>query len=254
MGKRGMRRTLAGIVLAAGLLFVPSASAVADTAVMGSTLTGTFDGGVSGAPVLSVQLSYDPATSPNPVVAPADGTITGWKVKSADDGAIYTLKILRPNGPVNLQTATTSNFTGVASVQAPSAVPVGTGATTPTGEIFSYPASLPISKGDYVGVALGGAADGLPQAFTNGVPRTSSRTIFRASPRTAVRRTFSQTSSTISCCRRRSNSRRWAVRPARPARPRRSARKRRSTARPTPRRRSARKRSDLIGAPGGQPE
>ena len=182
MGKRGMRRTLAGIVLAAGLLFVPSASAVADTAVMGSTLTGTFDGGVSGAPVLSVQLSYDPATSPNPVVAPADGTITGWKVKSADDGAIYTLKILRPNGPVNLQTATTSNFTGVASVQAPSAVPVGTGATTPTGEIFSYPASLPISKGDYVGVALGGAADGLPQAFTNGVTQNLIANNFSGQP------------------------------------------------------------------------
>ncbi len=182
MGKRGMRRTLAGIVLAAGLLFVPSASAVADTAVMGSTLTGTFDGGVSGAPVLSVQLSYDPATSPNPVVAPADGTITGWKVKSADDGAIYTLKILRPNGPVNLQTATTSNFTGVASVQAPSAVPVGTGATTPTGEIFSYPASLPISKGDYVGVALGGAADGLPQAFTNGVTQNLIANNFAGQP------------------------------------------------------------------------
>ena len=182
MGKRGMRRTLAGIVLAAGLLFVPSASAAADTAVMGSTLTGTFDGGVSGAPVLSVQLSYDPATSPNPVVAPADGTITGWKVKSADDGAIYTLKILRPNGPVNLQTATTSNFTGVASVQAPSAVPVGTGATAPTGEIFSYPASLPISKGDYVGVALGGAADGLPQAFTNGVTQNLIANNFAGQP------------------------------------------------------------------------
>ena len=70
-------------------------------------------------------------------------------------------------------------------MQAPSAVPVGTGATTPTGEIFSYPASLPISKGDYgVGVALGGAADGgLPQAFTNGVTQNLiAFRILRASP------------------------------------------------------------------------
>ena len=44
-----------------------------------------------------------------------------------------------------------------------------TGASTPLGAVFSYPASLPISKGDYVGVQLGGSATGLPQAFTNGV-------------------------------------------------------------------------------------
>jgi hypothetical protein len=180
-----MKRRLTRFALAGALSLVGGvipAMAAADTAVMGSTLANDFDGGVSGAPVLSVQLSFDPATSPNPVVAPADGTITGWKVKSADDGAIYTLKILRPNGPVNLQTATNSNFTGVASVQAPSAVPVGTGAATPTGEIFSYPASLPISKGDYVGLALGGAAEDLPQAFTNGVTQNLIANNFAGQP------------------------------------------------------------------------
>jgi len=180
MNRRLTRFALAGALSLVGVA-VPAAAA-ADTAVLGSTLTGNFDGGVSGAPVLSMQLSYDPATSPNPVVAPADGTITGWKVKSADDGAIYTLRVLRPNGPVSLQTATTSNFTGVGSAQAPSAVPVGTGATTPMGEIFSYPASLPIKKGDYVGVALGGAATGLPQAFTNGVPKNLIANNFAGQP------------------------------------------------------------------------
>jgi hypothetical protein len=108
-------------------------------------------------------------TSPNPVVSPANGVITGWKVKSADDGAIYTLKVLRPNGPVSLITATNSNFTAVASVQAPSAVPAGTGTTTPAGAIFSYPASLPISKGDYIGLLTGGADDELPQHVTSGL-------------------------------------------------------------------------------------
>jgi hypothetical protein len=180
MNRRLSRFALAGALSLVGAV-VP-ATAGADTAVMGSTLANNFDGGVSGAPVLSMQLSYDPATSPNAVVAPADGTITGWKVKSADDGALYTLKVLRPNGPVSLVTATNSNFTAVASVQAPSAVPVGTGATTPTGEIFSYPASLPISKGDYVGVLLGGAADGLPQAFTNGVPQNLIANNFAGQP------------------------------------------------------------------------
>jgi hypothetical protein len=168
------------LVLPSCAAFSPAASA--DTVTLGSTLAGNFDGGVSGAPVVSMQLAYDSGTSPNPVVSPANGTITGWKVKSADDGAIYTLKVLRPNGPVNLMTATNSNFTGVASVQAPSAVPVGTGATTPTGEIFSYPASLPISKGDYVGVLLGGAATGLPQAFTNGIPQNLIANNFAGQP------------------------------------------------------------------------
>ncbi len=156
--------TVAVVVLAAG-----AATATADTVTLGSTLTGNYDGGVSGAPVLSAQLFYDPTTSPNPVVSPVNGVITGWKVKSADDGALYTLRVLRPNGPVSLVTATNSNFRGVGSEQAPSAVPTGTGGSTPLGAVFSYPASLPISKGDYIGVQLGGSATGLPQAFTNGV-------------------------------------------------------------------------------------
>ena len=90
-------------------------------------------------------------------------------MKSADDGALYTLKVLRPNGPVSLVTATNSNFTAVGSVQAPSAVPVGTNSTTPTGVIFSYPASLPISKGDYIGVLTGGDDDDVPQFTTSGL-------------------------------------------------------------------------------------
>ena len=181
MDRRLVRMAL-GVMLVLPSCAAFSAAASADTVTLGSTLAGNFDGGVSGAPVVSMQLSYASGTSPNPVVSPANGTITGWKVKSADDGAIYTLKVLRPNGPVNLMTATNSSFTGVASVQAPSAVPVGTGATTPTGEIFSYPASLPISKGDYVGVLLGGTATGLPQAFTNGIPQNLIANNFAGQP------------------------------------------------------------------------
>jgi hypothetical protein len=169
----GMNRRLTRIgfatTLAVGAVAAAPTAAPADTVTLGSTLAGNYDGGVSGAPVLSAQLSYDPSTSPNPVVSPANGVITGWKVKSADDGALYTLRVLRPNGPVSLVTATNSNFTGAGSQQAPSAVPAGTGASTPLGAVFSYPASLPINKGDYVGVQLGGSATGLPQAFTNGV-------------------------------------------------------------------------------------
>ena len=117
MDRRLVRMAL-GVMLILPSCAAFSAVASADTVTLGSTLAGNFDGGVSGAPVVSMQLSYASGTSPNPVVSPANGTITGWKVKSADDGAIYTLKVLRPNGPVNLMTATNSNFTGVASVHA----------------------------------------------------------------------------------------------------------------------------------------
>jgi hypothetical protein len=165
---RGKTAALAAIAaLSISIAAAPAASA--DTQIMGSTLVNDFDGGISTGPTLSVQIGYDPATSPNPVISPANGVITGWKVKSADDGAIYTLKVMRANGAVSLVTNTNSNFTAVTSVQAPTAVPVGTGATTPTGVIFDYPASLPISKGDYIGVLTGGADDDVPQKTTNGL-------------------------------------------------------------------------------------
>jgi len=180
-----MNRCLTRIALAASLSVALAgafaSAAGADTAVMGSTLTNNYDGGVSTS-ALSVQFSFDPVTSTNPVVSPGNGTITDWKVKSADDGAIYTLKVMRPNGPVSLVAATTTNFTAVRSVQAPTAVPIGTGVSTPTGAIFDYPASLPISKGDYIGVVTGGTATGLPQAMANGLTQSVFANNFASQP------------------------------------------------------------------------
>ena len=122
-----MPKKLSALIVATalGALAAPAAAS-ADTVVMGSTLANDFEGGISTSPTVTAQLSYDPATSTNPVISPVNGVITGWKVKSADDGALYTLKVLRPNGPVSLVTATNSNFTGISSVAAPSAVPAGT--------------------------------------------------------------------------------------------------------------------------------
>jgi hypothetical protein len=172
--------TSAATAIASVAMFASVASA--DTATLGSTLANDFDGGISTGPTLSVQLSFDPSTSPNPVVSPANGVITGWKVKSADDGAIYTLKVLRPNGAVSLVSATNSNFTAVRSVQAPTAVPAGTELATPTGAIFEYPASLPISKGDYIGVLTGGADDHVPQKTTNGLTQNTIANNFTGLP------------------------------------------------------------------------
>jgi PASTA domain len=168
MNRRFSRIALATTLAGAAIAVAPAAAG-ANTVVMGSTLANTFDGGISTGPTLSVQLSFDPATSPNPVVSPANGVITDWKVRSADDGAIYTLKVLRPNGPVSLVTATNTNFTAIRSVQAPTAVPAGTAVGTPTGLIFDYPASLPISAGDYIGMLTGGADDDVAQHTANGL-------------------------------------------------------------------------------------
>lgn len=164
-----MRRgKLAALTTVAGMAMFAS-TASADTVTMGSTLTNDFEGGISTGPTLTVQTSYDPATSPNPVISPTNGVITGWKVKSADDGALYTLKVMRANGPVSIVTATNSNFTAVTSVQAPAPVPVGTFAATPNGAVFDYPASLPISKGDYIGLLTGGDDDHVAQKTTSGL-------------------------------------------------------------------------------------
>jgi hypothetical protein len=183
-----MNRRLTRIALASalslGLVGGFASSGSAETAVLGSPLVHNYDGGVSTS-ALTVQLSFDPVTSTNPVVSPANGVITGWKVKSADDGAVYTLKVLRPNGAVSLAPATNTNFTAISSVQAPSAVPAGTFVATPTGVIFDYPGNnIPIGKGDYVGLlGVGGpGARGLAQAMANGLPQSTFANNFALQP------------------------------------------------------------------------
>jgi hypothetical protein len=178
-----MRRKLAVLLGTAGVALLAAAPAAhADTITMGSTLQNDFDGGISTGPTLTVQLSYDPLTSPNPVTSPANGLITGWKVKSADDGALYTLKVMRPNGPVSLVTATNSNFSALRSVTAPSPVPAGTELATPAGAIFEYPASLPIAQGDYLGLLTGGADDHVAQKTTNGLAQNLFANNFAGQP------------------------------------------------------------------------
>ena len=115
-------------------------------------------------------------------------------------------------------------------MQAPSAVPVGTGATMPTGEIFSYPASIPISKGDYVGVALGGAADGLPQAFTNGVTQNLIAHNFAGQPADGSAADLLADEQHDLLLQATIEFTPPGSRPARPARPRRSARKKKHRA------------------------
>ena len=178
-----MRKALGATISAAIAAACIAPAASADTVTMGSTLAAADVGGVSGgANTVSAQIGFDPITSPNPVVSPGNGIITGWKVRSMDDDALYTLKVLHPNGPVATVTMVDTNFTAVSSIVAPSAVPAGTAVSFPNGQIFSYPASLPIGKGDYIGLLTGGADDGLPQAFANGLDRSLIANNFTAQP------------------------------------------------------------------------
>ena len=179
-----MSRRIASVAIAALAGSALAAStASADTVVMGSTLAGDDAGGVSGtAATVSAQIAFAPATSPNPVISPANGLITGWKVKSMDDGAIYTLKVLRPNGAVSLVTATNSSFLGVTSVQAPSAVPAGTGVATRRARSSATQQPSRSRRATTSACSTGGATDGLPQAFTNGVPANLIANNFGAAP------------------------------------------------------------------------
>jgi hypothetical protein len=177
-----MRIRSIAAVAAISALAAPAAAS-ADTVTMGSTLVNDFQGGISTGPTMTVQLRYDPLTSPNPVISPANGVITGWKVKSADDGALYTLKVMRANGTVSLVTATNSNFTAVRSVAAPAPIPAGTGVATPNGAIFDYPGNnLPISQGDYIGMLTGGDDDHVAQFTTSGLAQNLFANNFAGQP------------------------------------------------------------------------
>lgn len=181
------RRRIATLTLAAGLAAGASSAglagpASADTTVMGSPLVSPYDGGVAGgATTVSTQFSVA-GSATNPYVSPANGIITNWKVKSADDGAFYSLKILRLSGALSITAATNSNFTGITTSPVSATVPIGTGVGTPTGLIFDNPASIPITKGDYIGILTGGADDDLPQFTTNGVPENTIGNNFGAQP------------------------------------------------------------------------
>ena len=178
-----MRKSLflsAAATILAGAAFAAPASA--DTTVMGSPLVNRYDGGVAGgATTVSTQINVA-GTTTNPYISPANGIITGWKVKSADDGAFYSLKILRLSGPLSITAATNSNFIGIATSPVSATVPIGTGVGTPTGLIFDTPASIPITKGDYIGILTGGADDDLPQFTTNGVAENTIANNFGAQP------------------------------------------------------------------------
>lgn len=142
--------------LATGAALAPGASAT--TATMGSALALPYEGGVCNNNCLSLQQAQVGGTGPLPIISPANGVVTGWAVRTSDDDAVYTLRILRPVG--------TNTYLGAGASAAQAPVPVGT-----TDQIINYTApSIPIKEGDSIGLfQTGNADDGLPQNTTDGV-------------------------------------------------------------------------------------
>jgi hypothetical protein len=156
MSFRRIALTLATTGLLA-LAFAPAASA--KIAIIGSALNLPYEGGVSTtAGTTSVQLSQAGGDQPFPLISPANGVITEWKVRTGDDAAIYTLRVLTPTG--------TNTFSASGSVGG-TTVPAGTVDT-----IFTYPGnSVPIKEGDYIALRQDGVPDeGIAQNTTSGVP------------------------------------------------------------------------------------
>jgi hypothetical protein len=149
---KAFRRTMIS-ALAIGCL-APSAAS-ADTANIGSALAKPFAANaICTLNCLSFQVSQVGGTGPLPLTAPGNGVVTEWKVRTGDEAALYSLRVMRPTG---------GGYLGAATITAPAAVPAGT-----VDSILAYPGnSTPIQKGDAIGIHLGGVPDqGLPQAFT----------------------------------------------------------------------------------------
>jgi hypothetical protein len=149
-----MNRRLTTISLAAALAASAAAllptSASANTSQIGSALKfPNLPAQCTGC--VGVQTAASASLSTFPQRSPANGTVTSWSVRSGDTGALYTLRILRQGGP--------TSFTSVGQSLATGPVPTSDDA------IRTYPASLPISFGDFIGVEVD-ALHNLPDHFT----------------------------------------------------------------------------------------
>jgi hypothetical protein len=163
--------------LALGSAWVP-ASATANTAKIGSDLSHPMDTpGAVCHDCTTLQQAQAGGDSPLPLTARENGVVTSWAVRTSDPGALYTLRILRPAG--------TNTYLGAGTSPALTPVPPGT-----TDSIVSYPSSLAIKQGDSIGLLTAGAATGLPQRFTNGVPANVIANDFSGGPVDGTQSTF----------------------------------------------------------------
>jgi hypothetical protein len=150
-----MNRRLTTLSLIAGLaiaaLGVAPAAASANTVQIGSNLKFPAVAGECTPPCVGVQTAASPSLTTLVQRSPANGTIVSWSVRSDDLGALYTLRILRQGSSTSYTSAG----------QSPAIGPVPSATDT----VYTYPASLPISNGDHIGLEVVGGS-GLPDHFT----------------------------------------------------------------------------------------
>ncbi len=150
MRRRLIRSTLIAGLAAAGVAVLPAAAS-ADTVKIGSALQNPETGALC-TNCIGVQRSQVGGITPLPLTSPANGTVIDWSVRTSEPGAIYILRILRPNGAI---------YNGVGTSPAVTA-PAGT-----VDSILTNAVSLSIKQGDAIGVLPSGLANGLPQFTTN---------------------------------------------------------------------------------------
>jgi hypothetical protein len=174
------RTTKIALAAAIGGTCLFPAGASADTAIIGSSLTLSYDGGIStSAGTVSIQQTQVGGLAPHPLTSPGNGIVTEWAVRTSDDDALYTLRIFRPAG--------TNTYIGAGRIVAPTPVPAGT-----TDAVLRYPGnSQPISQGDHIGLLQGGTPDeGVAQNTTNGITANVFANVFTGDPADGVPTTF----------------------------------------------------------------
>jgi hypothetical protein len=155
------RAFLAAAVVCVGMLGA-TGTALGNTATFGSDLSHTSDSNTCMIGVATyctaVQQGQAGGAQPLPLTSPANGIVTEWAIRSTDN-VTYAFQILRPNGSADPNTYTAA---GTALGEDPSTGP----------GILRYPVSLPITKGDAIGIAaVAGDSDaGVPQRNTPAVP------------------------------------------------------------------------------------
>jgi hypothetical protein len=152
-----MKRFVSRALITAGFVSVGvlavAGTALANTATIGSDLTATPDSDPCLTPCIAVQQSQTGGSSPNPLTSPANGIVTQWAIRSTDN-VTYGFRILRP--------AVANAYTNVVTA-------LGVDPGNVSNAVLTYPVSLPISKGDAIGIGpvAGDTDSGVPEHNTS---------------------------------------------------------------------------------------
>jgi hypothetical protein len=134
--------------LATAALFSCLATASANTAQFGSDLSDSSNANLCLNLCTAVQQAQVGGSSPLPLTSPANGIITEWAIRSTDN-VTYAFRILRPTG--------VNTYAGAGTA-------LGVDPETTPNAVLRYPVSIPVQKGDAIGIgpASGDIDSGVP--------------------------------------------------------------------------------------------